>query len=345
MLTYTLMGILALGIAVSSLWGVKYDSNKSSFMSITDTSFLRGFWCIIVVLVHVPSEYQNPVQDMLGSFAYIGVTFFFMTSAYGLKWSLLNKKGYMNHFWRRRLPNLLIPALMANAISVLASTTKGNTITALDFININNWVKVLLLYYVIFWIVYHIIPKVIHVRGYWQDLSMCLIVCGLSLLERMSSFHITWGWIVEPLGFAYGIIVANHTDEIIEWLNDKWIIKNIGLMLLACFLGVTYLKFKPVLFVGDYLLKVVLGIVITALIFTVLNRLTVGNRVNSFLGSISYEVYLVHHSVFALIMAIDKTGIDSGVFILSSVIITLALAVGLKTVSDPISKKLSNIGR
>lgn len=78
------MGILVLALAGITLWGIKYDPNKNSFMSIEDTTFLRGFWCIIVVLVHVPEAYQNGIQDMLGSFAYIGVTFFFMTSAYGL---------------------------------------------------------------------------------------------------------------------------------------------------------------------------------------------------------------------------------------------------------------------
>lgn len=45
-------------------------------MSLEDTTFLKGFWCIIVVLVHVPVAYQNRIQDILGSFAYVGVTFF-----------------------------------------------------------------------------------------------------------------------------------------------------------------------------------------------------------------------------------------------------------------------------
>ena len=138
MLTYVLIGILVLALAAATLWGAKYDPDKNSFMSIEDTTFLRGFWCIIVVLVHVPAAYQNRIQDMLGSFAYIGVTFFFMTSAYGLKWSLEHKPGYMDHFWRRRLPPILIPTLIANALLVLARTMNGEAITWLSFININN---------------------------------------------------------------------------------------------------------------------------------------------------------------------------------------------------------------
>ena len=147
MLTYALMGLLVLGLVITTLWGVKYQPDKDSFMSIEDTAFLRGFWCIIVVLVHVPELYQNRIQDMLGSFAYIGVTFFFMTSSYGLKWSIEHKPRYMDHFWRRRLPSLLIPALLANLLSVAIRAAEGSEVTFLSVVNINGWVKVLLIYY------------------------------------------------------------------------------------------------------------------------------------------------------------------------------------------------------
>ena len=165
MLTYILMGILVLAIAAVTLWGTKYDPNRDSFMSIEDTTFLRGFWCIIVVLVHVPAAYQNRIQDMLGSFAYIGVTFFFMTSAYGLKYSLEHKEGYMDHFWRRRLPLILIPALIANAIQVIAYGLDGSEITFLSFININDWVKVLLFYYIVFWLIYGVFTRIVRGGG------------------------------------------------------------------------------------------------------------------------------------------------------------------------------------
>ena len=159
MLTYVLMGILVLALTATTLWGVKYEPNKNSFMSISDTTFLRGFWCIIVVLVHEPVAYQNRIQDMLGSFAYIGVTFFFMTSAYGLKYSLEHKKGYIDRFWRRRLPPILIPALIASILSCCVKLCSGKRITLVSVININAWVKVLLVCYVLFWIVYYLIPK------------------------------------------------------------------------------------------------------------------------------------------------------------------------------------------
>ena len=78
------------------------------FFDIKNSTAMRGFGCLIVVLVHVPEMYQNKIQDMIGSFAYIGVTFFFLTSAYGLTLSLDKKHDNIRFFWRRRLPKLLI---------------------------------------------------------------------------------------------------------------------------------------------------------------------------------------------------------------------------------------------
>lgn len=346
MMTYILMGLLVLGIAFSTMWGIEYDADKCGFMSIEDTTFLRGFWCIIVVLVHVPATYQNWVQDMIGSFAYIGVTFFFMTSAFGLKRSIEHKAGYMEHFWRRRIPQILIPALIANAFEVLLNGFRGVPFSALSFININEWVKVLLFYYFAFWIVYGIAPKIIRTdhMGNWQDISMCLLVFGCSLIDYFTELKITSRWIVEPLGFAYGIMAAKYAEELKKWIKKKWFIKSFVLMVVSGLIGIAYLRFKPVVFWGDYVLKIILGAMITAFIFTVIGRVKVGNKINHFLGDISYEVYLLHQAIFALIMAMDSYTLNSGLFVVISVFITIIAAFFLKMVCKSINKMISSIG-
>lgn len=339
MLTYALMTILILAIVASVLYGTKIDKNKNSFMSIDDTNFLRGFWCVIVVLVHIPAAYQNRLQDMLGSFAYIGVTFFFMASAYGLKYSMIHKKGYMDHFWRRRLPAILVPAFFANVFNIMIKGVKEGFggISVINFININNWVKVLLLYYLFFWFIYNLAPKFIKGEGYWQDITMCLFVAACSLIDYLTSIKITSIWIVEPIGFAYGIIAATYSDQFKKWIKGNWLHKCGIFMVLSVFLGIAYLKMKSIEFFGDYLLKIVLGIAITAFIFEMMSKLRIGNRVNSFLGGVSYEVFLLHNSVFVLLTMIAGS-IDSGVFVISAVIITVALAFVLNKICLPIIK-------
>lgn len=81
-MTYAIMGLVLLFMAFILIYKAKLTKDTSHFFNLTNTTAMRGFWCIIVILVHIPAVYQNRIQDLMGSFAYIGVTFFFMTSAY-----------------------------------------------------------------------------------------------------------------------------------------------------------------------------------------------------------------------------------------------------------------------
>ena len=139
---------------------------------------------------------------------------------------------------------------------------------------------------------------------------------------------------MEPLGFAYGIIAANYSNNIRKWMEEKWLMKCGIFLALSGFLGIAYLKLKPVVVFGDYILKIALGIAVTIFIFEVIAKLKVGNRINSFLGEISYEVYLLHHGVFALLTVMDS-GMNSGVFVVASVAVTVVLAFVLNRTCKP----------
>lgn len=84
----------------------------------------------------------------------------------------------MDHFWIRRLPSLLILALIANAFTVIMNGLNNGWkgVTVLSFININAWVKVLLLMYVGFWLIYGLVPKFMGVlaRCTYGTLRPCL---------------------------------------------------------------------------------------------------------------------------------------------------------------------------
>ena len=89
---------------------------------------------------------------------------------------------------------------------------------------------------------------------------MCLIVLCFSLIDYFTDFKITSKWVVEPLGFAYGILAAKYADRIKAVIRERWFVKSICLMVLSAVTGVAYLKFKTVHIWGDYLLKIALGI-------------------------------------------------------------------------------------
>ena len=97
MITYAIMALIMLFLTFELLYKAKYSLDVVHLFDKQNSNAMRGFWCLIVILVHIPVPYQNRIQNMLGSFAYIGVTFFFMTSAYGLRLGCVSKLGRVNN--------------------------------------------------------------------------------------------------------------------------------------------------------------------------------------------------------------------------------------------------------
>ena len=290
-------------------------------MSLADCNYLRGLWSIIVVLVHVPVVFQNPVQDMMGSFAYIGVTFFFMTSAFGLKYSMAHKQGYLDRFWMKRLPSIIVPAFIAHALSGATKVMQGQDVGFFSFVGLGRWVQVLLLYYVIFWFIHRVSARWIASEGR-RDFFLCLCIVVISLMDRLSGFNRLWA--VESLGFVYGIVVANRQEMIANWLDKKWKRKSIVLATASMGLGLAYLKYKPVAFWGDYLLKIGLGVALLALMFALIGKARVGNAISRFLGNISYEIYLLHGAAFGVLVCCrPDLDMNSGLFIWLALCLTV----------------------
>lgn len=145
-----------------------------------------------------------------------------------------------------------------------------------------------------------------------------------SLLTELEIIN-TYGWQVEVLGFGYGIILANCDSKFREFSARNWGIKAAFLVTCSMILGVLYLKYKPVFFVGSYILKVLLGVSLVCMILHLLVRFRINNRLNAFLGRVSYEVYLVHGTAFLVVKSMYSQ-MNSGVFIIMSLILTVVMA-------------------
>ena len=151
MITYAIMALIVLFLAFELLYKAEYRPDDTHLFNKQNSNAMRGFWCLIVIFVHIPAAYQNRIQDMIGSFAYIGVTFFFMTSAYGLKLGIEKDPVSIRYFWRKRFPRLLIPMFLVNIVSMIFRAIEGNELSFSTLININGWVQWLLVCYLMFW--------------------------------------------------------------------------------------------------------------------------------------------------------------------------------------------------
>lgn len=325
MLTDLIMAGILLFLAGLLLAGAKFRPDGAHFFDRENSGAMRGFWCLIVVLVHVPAGYQNRLQDMIGSFAYVGVTFFFLTSAYGLRLAAEKRPESIRYFWRHRLPKLLVPCVLANAVRMAAYAAGGSRVSPWMLVRIGGWVRWLLVCYLIFWLCYRFLSEK------YRDWA----VCGLAAVFSLAVYGMkpdTTTWCPEVLGFAWGILLGRWKNRFTGWTDKGWLAKNAGLCLLAGILGVGYLMGKGIPFWGDYVLKIVLGVAILGFVLGLNTKISMGNRVSRLLGTISYEVFLLHDvSFFVLEKAFP--GLNSGVFILMSLLVTAALSLAVQRIS------------
>jgi len=297
---------------------------NDAFFDRQSTRAMRGFWSVVIILVHIPQAYQNTIQDLAGSFAYIGVTFFFMASAYGLSASLGSKPDSIHTFWRNRLPRLIIPNWTANLFfSLLFLVTYGEAFHLLSLLHINRWLLWLLLCYAAFWIVHR--PEC---QKCSPHLIVCLLVTSISLagyfLERTGIIQGSTWW-TEVMGFVWGTLLYANYGKIKVCFQRHWWLSTVVSCLLSLTLGLLYLQSKTIVFWGDYVLKILLGLAILCFILSLNSRFRIGNRISAFLGDISFEVYLIHSPVFRLIGMIAP-GLSSGWFILAAISLTVCLA-------------------
>lgn len=339
MITTVLMILMVICIALLGLVGIKYTGNNDGFMNKDYTAVFKGIWCIFVVLVHIPDHLYNPIQDALTCFGYIGVTFYFMVSSFGLRYSVEHKPGYMKHFLKNRLfAALIIPHIVVNVLNfIICLFIDSSQQWGIFFLS--KWVRVLLMYYAVFYIVYRFFPPQKEGKRYYGDWVICLFVLLTSIISATTKYKITLLWHYESLGFAYGILLFNYFDKIKAWMMKNNNIKIVISLVLSLAFGVIYMKYKTIPFIGDYIFKITLCIIITMFMFIATQRFKIGNKAVLFMGKISYEVFLLHYVVMGIIDAL-LPNLESGVYIILTLLGTIALSAAVHSVSAVLTKKI-----
>ncbi len=321
-------------------------SDNRNFFSKEYTDVLKGLCCLVVIYVHISPNRGNVLQDAIGSFAYIAVTFFFLVSAYGMMAGIERKQNYLKNFWRNRLVSLLIPCFLLNIVSyVLGLTVKGDASITILY-HINGYVVILLQWCLWFYIVMWCKNRWFSKKKILTDwiLIAGVVVSSIALyLFVRAEVSAQAGWCFERIGLVWGILLYRYYDKFVGWMDKSRIVKVIFLTLIGGILGLCYLKYKMVYFFGAYLLKVVLGFVLLLLLFTATSNRKFGDVVSNWLGGISYEVYLSHGMVMGYIILFLPSNFNSGAFILLSVVSTLLLSTGIHAIGKPIVKYLRKI--
>lgn len=335
---YTLFAPLFAGLNAF----ISCKKEDGHFFSKDYTTVLKGLCCIVVIYVHIQEPFGNSLQDMIGSFAYVCVTMFFLISAYGMLLSVEKKKDYLLHFWRNRLLSLLVPCLLVNLLTFVLNVINYKKLNCSLLFDLNSYVFVLLQWCVWFYIIESLKEKFFPKRLILSDI---LLIIGVVVSSMFNYFFISaensaeTGWCYERMGLVWGVLLYRYFEKIKLWMDKCRAVKILILFILGLVLGITYVKFKSLYFIGEYLLKILLGVILISLLFTATSNLKLGNSLSIGLGNISYEVYLSHHVIMSTLICWLSYRVNSGIFILLTVFFTVLISMLIHSLNTIIINK------
>lgn len=287
----------------------------------------------MVVFVHIPVAYGNMLQGAIGSFAYVGVMFFFMLSAYGLTVSLKTKRNYLDKFFLHRVLVLLAPFVLTSSLKVLCGLhwASGGS----------SFVLVLLGFYIVFYLVHTVLPKFSNSQFLLSALVMIYSLGGYVF------FTFFYGkpefWCTEAFGLELGVMAACYYPSLSKFCLTHNLWKCILLTLLGVLLGLIYISgFKYTYFWGEWLLRECLGSTLILLVISIFVYIEIGNKVTKLIGNISYEIFLLHGFFIELLVMLYPQ-LEGGKYICLVFLLTFLSACALRMVDVRLTKYFKSL--
>lgn len=292
---------LVLLLALVALWGIRKAPKGAFFddpLNRKQGLALRGIFACVVVFCHVSGQVLSedgflfPRLEFWGS---LSVSIFFGLSGYGLMFQRFAKKDYMNNFWCKRVKTLLHPYLIVSILTFIQwirgdfdffMRVKGK----LGLIRGGWFVVVLFLFYGVFWWANR---RDLYSKGE----NLILTIAGVVLVSVIGAFYNTGIHFFYSNGaFIVGLALGAYRKSGCMLLQSHWW-QVAGLTCIIALMRCTYAlnqwSMEGLRADSCYFLHMFWFLGITALSM----KWQLGNRVLAWLGTISYELYLVHEWV------------------------------------------------
>ncbi len=323
---YFLLMIYPIALLVLIFTKAKLNRNKTvnnDFISLSQSKMIQASACVAIILHHITqnitgygSLYKGPIT-MLNYMGIFFTSIFFFFSGYGLITSLLTRSGYLEGFLPRRLATVLIPFWCINLLGLILNTavygahrtflSALSDIFGITLINSNGWFIVeIALLYILFYIIFKVIKN--------RDIALFLMCIAtiIMIFHGMQSGHDLPGnkahwfkgewWYNSTAVFIFGMLFARFKVRLTGIMNRYYRILLPVFSILtaistfACTFAVIRYGFYDT--VRDQIITLLIQIS-GCLIFTVfillLNlHITIGNKVISYLSTISVELFLIH---------------------------------------------------
>ncbi len=313
-----LIGVICLIIKRKSIFNSnndvldKYNSNK-----------IKGLLAILIIMHHLSIYIKDVILfKILTIIGIIAVSAFFFYSGYGLMTSYLKKESYLKDFLNKRIMKIVIPYIIAIIFTGLAylltrqltprkifnSLVEGEPIVRFSW-----YVLAIIILYVVFYLSAKFLKKkkMINIAVFGGTILYCIVV------NNVLGFN-NW-WVNSCFAFFIGIFWASYKERYAITLKDKNKIIRYAIILLIILFVIIGFQFFTSEYaamdiinntnLADDIMKQpipvinmnIICIILLFMLFNILEKVRLNDKVFTFLGNISFEIYLYHGLVMYLL--------------------------------------------
>ena len=346
-LNLLLTSIPILVLIVLILFSIKKRNGDDDFsiFEYTDSSAIRAVFSIVIVFVHVPEMFGNHLQDIIGSFAGVCVSFFFMMSAFGCcnKYFKETQKHFFITFWPKRLISLFLPNLIINLFFCICSACLGHGFKGEYLVHFNFYLyAILVLYFLLF--IFFVLDSLFKRKNTTLFLYICSILSiAFSIITYLTKITFYFIWPVESLFGALGIIIFIYRQNISNFLKKYFLIVMGSSLLTSVGLGVTYHFIKSTLFIVGFVFKFFLILSILIFVTSLTVKFKFSKKPICYLSNIAFGIYLSHIAFIGILSELfaKEFPLRSGTFILSFFGVAALVATITYLVTRPVISLLT----
>lgn len=327
---YVLIFVILIELLFSSSY--HFEKNDENWLNYKNTNIIRGMSVVIVFLHHLSVRLPHHTLFVIifGNIGFLGVSLFLFCSAYGLMEQYKKNNEYI-----KKIPSKIIKLYTIyyvwNVISSLLIVIFTNATFHFYSVFIaslykNNWYVFAILYlYICFYIVHRFNKN--------KNLNILLfsifwILIGVAL--KLGAY-----WYNTILCFPIGMYVAEYKEKVYSVLNKKYY--KFFIFSFLIFLGFVYLNITGYISFVRWL-QFIAPIITLIIVNCILLKIQFNSYILNCMNKISYEIYLIHLSIFNLIFTNSNIYSSNTNFLV--IVIVLFLSLFLHIFSNKIEKIL-----
>ena len=331
------MNIILILTCFAAFYNIKITSYNKDYLSVQQTENLKGIFILLVLFHHLNIfAGVGDIYNFFSNAGFIAVGGFLFISGYGLMYQFEHKgRAYVKSFPKRRLFVVLMPAVVMSVIYFLIKWKMyGYSLSAMkdDFFRgssviSNGWYVTAIIY---FYMMFYISSMIALILKKSEAVIILNAAVAIFYIVVCLKLNYEGHWFPAAFAFCHGILWAFFKNKIDNNLEKGIFAVLAGLIIFYYILtmglqfGHGWDEFKCLM----YLTMIVL----------VGMKVKLQSKIMEWLGSISYEVYLVHGLFFILLRNNYIYIADEFAFMLTLFILSFISAVILHKIFVCIEK-------